>query len=105
MNPGFSGIKIGVFTHSLCCESISMYSIVSNISSETARSRGSHYFLTMFESFSEADLGKLRVNHPTLRLPQGGQGRTMEEKCACDISFVPALLPIGPWVKEEHRTA
>lgn len=72
VNLGFSGIKMGVLTHSLCCQSISKYSTVSDISSETVRSRGWHHFLTIFESFSEADLGKLRVNHPTPQLPQGG---------------------------------
>lgn len=72
VNTGFTGIKMGVPTHSLCCESISKYSIVSGILSETERSRGWHHFLTIFESLSEADLGKLRVNHPTPQLPQGG---------------------------------
>lgn len=40
MNLGFSGIKMGVLKHSLCCQSISKYSIVSDVSSETVRSRG-----------------------------------------------------------------
>lgn len=57
------------------------YSTGSDSSPETVRFRGWHCFLTIFESFSEAELCKLQVNHPTPQLLGDGYIRALE-KCA-----------------------